>query len=141
MIIVIGAFFVLVVNQKEVEKEYFYPNENEVNENKEKNESEIADKEERESEKEISDSDFIQCLANAGVVIYGTKTCPACASLVNSLGGYELVEPIYVECNEERDRCSFEMQTNYIPEIQIKGELYSGSRNPINIGNAVNCEI
>jgi len=84
---------------------------------------------------------FIQCLADAGVVIYGSRTCPACAQLVESFGGYDKIALIYVECNEEREKCSSEMQTNYVPEIQIQGELYSGPRSPDNIADAVSCNI
>ncbi len=80
-------------------------------------------------------------MAEAGLIIYGSRTCPACASLANSLGGYEKIEPIYVECSEKWEKCSAEMQTRYVPEIQIQGELYEGPRNPTEIGNAVSCEI
>ena len=96
--------------------------------------------EENEKETEITKS-FIECLANAGVVIYGSETCPACASLVNSLGGYEKIESIYVECSQEMERCSSEMQTNYVPEIQIQGKIYTGPRDPGSIAETVSCEI
>jgi len=95
----------------------------------------------QDKEKELTEDDFIQCLADAGVVIYGTKTCSVCISLVDSFGGYKALEPIYVDCGERRDRCGFEMQTNYVPEIQIKGDLYSGSMSLDNIAKAAGCEI
>lgn len=94
-----------------------------------------------ENEKEKTINDFVQCLAQAGIVIYGSKTCPACTSLVNSFGGYEIIKPIYVECSEEGDRCREEMQTNFVPEIQIKGRIYSAPRDPESLGAAVGCEI
>ncbi len=90
---------------------------------------------------EISD-DFIKCLEDAGVVIYGSEWCPACTALVESLGGYQKVDSIYVECTIEEERCSEEMKTEFVPEIQIKGELFeSGVIPPEVIGNKVGCEL
>lgn len=87
-----------------------------------------------ESEETITETEtingLVQCLSDAGMVIYGSRTCPYCNQLVESLGGYETAGLIYVECSQERERCSQEMQTNYVPEIQINGVLYSGSRDP-----------
>lgn len=96
---------------------------------------------EEEPAKQDSEKPLIQCLADAGVVIYGSRTCPACAQLAESFGGYDKIALIYVECSKERERCSSEMQTNYVPEIQIQGKLYNGPRNPDNIAEAVSCKI
>ncbi|MGM0629189.1 MAG: glutaredoxin family protein [Patescibacteria group bacterium] len=84
---------------------------------------------------------LVSCLNSANVVIYGSKTCPYCNQLVQSLGGHDAVEPIYVECSEETERCRDELIGRGVPEIQIEGEMYKGSRDPEDIGNAVNCEI
>ena len=91
--------------------------------------------------KETEPNELVQCLADAGVVIYGSATCPACAQLVASLGGYDAIEPIYVECTKEGQRCQREMQTNYVPEIQIKGALYNGSRAPEALADETGCEL
>ena len=87
---------------------------------------------------------FISCLAENDLVIYGVKTCPACQELVESLGGYDIVDPIYVECSEqgtveEQKQCKENKETNYVPEIQINGELYEGSRDPEALGEEVGC--
>ncbi len=95
---------------------------------------------EKEGEGQAVDS-FVQCLSEAGVMVYGSSTCPACASLVSSFGGYEVIDPIYVECTEERDKCGQEMQTNYVPEIQISGQVYSGQRDLGSLAEATGCEI
>ncbi len=84
---------------------------------------------------------LMDCLKKEGVVIYGSKTCPACAQLVNTFGGYDVIAPIYVECMEDGARCSAEQETGYVPEIQIKGELYKGGRSPEAIANEVGCSI
>lgn len=47
----------------------------------------------------VVEADIISCLDNAGVVIYGSRTCPACASLVETFGGYVAMGSIYVECS------------------------------------------
>lgn len=85
--------------------------------------------------------DLIVCLNDADVVIYGTPTCPYCTKLVDSLGGSNVVEPIYVNCFEEEARCREEMKGRGVPEIQIEGEMYQGSRDPQDIASVVGCEI
>ncbi len=84
--------------------------------------------------------DTIECLKESGVVIYGTATCPACLALVENFGGRAKIDPIYIECNKEEERCMEEMQTNYVPEIQIKGKLYEGPRDLESILKQVNCK-
>jgi len=79
----------------------------------------IAGKEVTETEAE----DFIDCLDEKEVTVYGAEWCPACGDLAESLGGYELVDPIWVECTEEQQKCEEEKQAGYVPEMHIEGEL------------------
>ncbi len=88
----------------------------------------------------FSMEEFVLCLKEEGVIIYGSVTCPFCHQLAQMFGGYDVIDPIYVECSEDHERCMEEMQTNGVPEIQIKGELYQGGRSPEEIGRAVGCE-
>ncbi len=83
---------------------------------------------------------LIKCLEEKGVVIYGGVYCPFCTQLAESLGGYDAIEAIYVECTEEEERCNAEMQTEFVPEIQIRGELYEGEILPEDIAREVGCE-
>ena len=85
--------------------------------------------------------EFNKCLADNGVVIYGTVFCPACNALVENLGGYEKVKPIYVECSEEEERCREETKTIYVPEIQINGEVYEGSRSLEALSQLTGCDL
>ncbi len=89
-------------------------------------------------------TELIDCLAENKVVIYGSKGCPACTQLARSFGGYEAIESIYVECStgtaEERRKCTEEMQSNFVPEIQIEDEVYEGNKDPASLAEAVNCE-
>ncbi|MDD5606679.1 MAG: hypothetical protein PHN37_02345 [Candidatus Pacebacteria bacterium] len=55
--------------------------------------------------KREKNNDFIQCLEQAGVVIYASKTCPACAKLVKDFVRQEIINPIYVDCGEQGKRC------------------------------------
>ncbi len=111
-----------------------------VDDSEEENEEEEAvDQEISDQEKLIIQEQFIQCLKENRVVIFGSVTCPYCAQLVNSLGGYEVVDPIYVECSEDPTRCRDEMQTRGVPEIQVDGVLYQGMRSPAQIGEEVGC--
>ncbi len=93
------------------------------------------------NELEASEDDFIQCFIDQGMVIYGSRTCPACAQLAQELGGYNKMGSLFVECSEESDRCMNEMKTNYVPEIQINGELYQGPRDIESLSRITSCEL
>ncbi len=83
--------------------------------------------------------EFISCLEEAGLVIYGSATCPACAQLADSFGGYEKIDSIYTEYAEEKERHEKEKKTRYVPEIQIKGELYEGRMDLDSLGEITGC--
>ncbi len=84
---------------------------------------------------------LVNCLAENNVVIYSSVTCSASIELVNSFGGYEAIKPIYVECSNQEERCVSEMKTNFVPEIQIDGEVYNGPRGPEILAGITGCEI
>ncbi len=97
-------------------------------------------------QEEEKEEDFIQCLADAGVVIYGSTTCPACSRLEQEYGGYEVIKPIYLDCSgrsseEEEERCRTEMQTTFVPEIQIGGELFEEWGSPETLAEETGCEL
>lgn len=91
-------------------------------------------------EEELDMKALISCLEKEGVVIYGTKWCPACNNLVDEFGGREVISSIYVECTTEEERCEKEKETRFVPEIQIKGEIYAESRKPTDLATEVDCE-
>ena len=104
-------------------------------------ENNVVNEEENNADPENEEmSALVDCLKEKEVVIYGSKTCPACAQLVDGFGGYDIIAPIYVECMEERERCTEEKQTGYVPEIQIKGELYEEGRSPEKLASKTDCE-
>jgi glutaredoxin len=84
---------------------------------------------------------FNECLGENGIVIYGSETCPHCRNLVNLLGGYEIANPVYVECTEQRERCTAELKTKYVPEIQLNGDLYEGGRNIEDLAQVTGCPV
>ena len=85
--------------------------------------------------------EFNECLSSKGVVIYGANTCPACNSLVNTLGGYDAVESVYVECTLQGALCSENKMTRFVPEIHVNGELYSGSRTLQALSSETGCAL
>ncbi len=92
------------------------------------------------SEDELQElSAFNDCLADNGMVIYGSDTCPACRALVSLLGGYDVASSVFVECGKNRERCNEETQTGYVPEIQLNGELYEGGRTLEALGELTGC--
>ncbi len=86
-------------------------------------------------------SEFIQCLADSGMVVYASKTCPACTSLAAQFGGYDFVENLFVFCSDDREACDKNMQTNYVPEIQYNGNLFEGDRSIEAFAKLTNCEL
>ncbi len=147
--IIIAAFFIFgavyLVQNRDKEESYpplvesVFPEEETVIGNDEEIDNEV--KEEPEETSGDSISQLVQCLADAGVVVYGMYTCPACAQFADSFGGYEVIDPIYVECTEEWERCNQEMKTTYVPEIQIKDSLFEGQRTPQGLAEATGCKI
>ncbi len=116
---------------------------------KEKDVGELIKKESEKKEEDINEEvketaekiidDFIQCLKKENVVIYGASWCFYCKELVESFGGYEIIEPIYIECTEKEEKCREEMLGGGYPEIQINEELYRGPRDPEKIAELVGC--
>lgn len=82
---------------------------------------------------------FNDCLAESGMVIYGSKFCSTCNSFIEELGGYEAVTSVYVECTDYPERCNTEMQTEYVPEIQLHGEVYTGQRSLTALADVTDC--
>jgi len=87
--------------------------------------------------------EFNECLSENGMAIYGMEWCPACGQLVETLGGYESAEPVYVECTEpeNQQKCQNEMQGTAVPEIQLNGEMYQGERSLEGFSEATGCEL
>ncbi len=84
--------------------------------------------------------DFINCLDEGGVTIYGAEWCGFCNQLAESFGGYDLVDPIWVECTEEEERCEEEKEEGGVPETQINGEIIMGAV-PEQIAEEAGCEL
>lgn len=84
---------------------------------------------------------FINCLVEKGMVVYASKTCPACVSFADLFGGYDKVDSLFVICNQEPERCGLEMKDRFVPEIQIKGELYNGPRDLNSLAEETGCSL
>lgn len=84
--------------------------------------------------------EFVNCLNDSGFKIYGAKWCGYCQKLVGLLGGYEIVEPIYVECTEQASVCQQEGVSAY-PTIKINGERYQGERSYQAFSQATGCPV
>jgi len=83
---------------------------------------------------------FVTCLSEKDFKIYGANWCGWTKKLVvDTFGGFDIVEPIYVECTEEEEICSQEEVTGF-PTIKLSGELYQGARTFEGISGATCCE-
>ncbi len=96
-----------------------------------------------ENREAVVTDDFIKCLEEEGVVIYGRSTCPVCVELVQEYGGKEAIDPIYVDCDdgEEHDRCDQEIKTGYVPEIHVEGVIFEEWGTPENLARETGCEL
>lgn len=95
---------------------------------------------------EYSDADkeklktFNKCLADKGVTIYGANWCGWTKKLVvETLGGFDIAAPAYVECTENEDLCTQEGVRGY-PTTKINGEVYQGERTIAAIAAETGCE-
>ncbi len=83
---------------------------------------------------------FVTCLSGKDFKIYGANWCGWTKRLVvDTFGGFDIVEPIYIECTEEEEICLQEEVTGY-PTIKLSGELYQGARTFEGISEATGCE-
>lgn len=80
------------------------------------------EREERSAARDL-DAALASCMAGAGLVVYGTETCPACTQFALQFGGYDVVEPIFVECSENPEECEANMVTEFVPEVQFNGQV------------------
>ncbi len=72
--------------------------------------------------------EFVSCLATKDFKIYGANWCGWTKKLVvDTFGGFDIVEPIYIECTEKKDVCASEGVEGY-PTIKVNGETYEGGR-------------
>ena len=82
---------------------------------------------------------FIDCLAEEGVIIYGANWCGWTKKLVvETLGGFDIAAPIYVECTENEELCAQEGIEGY-PTIKINGVLYTGERTFEGLSEVTGC--
>jgi hypothetical protein len=104
----------------------------------------IKQEEKRKLEKQRIE-EFISCLKEAGVVIYGSSVCPACAQLEKEYGGKEVLKPIYLDCSgrgpeQETKECNEKLQTGFVPEIQINGALFDAWGSPQALAQETGCD-
>ena len=83
---------------------------------------------------------FITCLKDANFVIYGANWCGWTKKLVEMLGGFDTIKPIYIECSEEKEVCE-ENGVNGYPTILVQGEQYKGARTFEDFSATTGCEI
>lgn len=89
---------------------------------------------EQQAPKEYSEEDlekikeFITCLEEKGLKIYGANWCGWTKKLVvETLGGFDIAAPIYIECTEDRETCGREGIKGF-PTVKINGQPYQGPR-------------
>lgn len=102
---------------------------------------EVVEQEEVLGSQDAPSDEFIQCLVDSDMVVYASKTCPACTDFANTFGGYDAVENLFVLCGEQQDVCQEKMQTGYVPEIQFEGEVFQGDRSLQALSELTNCEL
>ncbi len=85
-------------------------------------------------------AEFINCLKESEFVIYGANWCGWTKKLVEMLGGWDIVKPIYVECTEEEELCE-EKGIGGFPTILLNGKEYQGARTFEEFAVASGCEV
>jgi len=84
---------------------------------------------------------FVGCLEKKNLKIYGANWCGWTKRLVvQTLGGFDVAKPIYVECTEDKELCSAEGIEGY-PTIKVDGEPYTGGRTFEALSEATGCPV
>lgn len=84
---------------------------------------------------------LIDCLADKGVKIYGANWCEYTKKfVVETIGGFGIAAPIYVECTENEAECSDAGVKGY-PTTKINGRHYNGERTLQGLAQATGCKI
>ena len=106
-----------------------------------KNMKVMAENIEEQVEKKIENKmrNFVECLKEEDLIIYGFEGSSPSDDLMDQFGDYDFLDLIYVECSDEGERCLKEMKNFYVPEVQIKGEIYQGEEKIESLGNATKC--
>jgi hypothetical protein len=92
-----------------------------------------------EEEIESETKKIAECLEEEDLVIYIFKGSSDCDYIINQFGDYDFLDAIYVECSDQVERCLSEMKDPYVPEVQIKGEVYQGVNTIYYISKAAGC--
>lgn len=104
------------------------------------NQEPVQEQEPLSSAEETKMTDFVQCLAQANVVIYASKTCPACADLMAKFGGYDVAAPIVIECGDNPELCD-QKNITAVPTIFINDQQYSGNRSLESFAQETGCNL
>lgn len=84
--------------------------------------------------------EFVSCLSEHEMLVYGADWCGYTNQLVDLFGGFEMIDPIYVECTQEEALCQ-EAQIAGYPTIRFSGEDYSGPRTLENFAETTGCQL
>ena len=142
LIFILSTLFLVACVYEEVDydnnlnQDDFENYEEDVNEEIDKIDEEIID----EPQQKLSLKEFNDCLADNGMIIYGANWCGICISLIQTLGGYDKVENVYIECTENQQLCQSEGITGY-PTIKINDEPYRGQRSLQSFSEATGCQL
>ncbi len=91
------------------------------------------------TDEEISEViSFNKCLASKGIIVYGANWCGYTKNLVQSLGGFDLIEPIYVECTQEEELCNKNKITGY-PTVTLNGVVINPDRSFEGFAKVTDC--
>ncbi|MFA5484752.1 MAG: hypothetical protein WC260_00660 [Candidatus Pacearchaeota archaeon] len=65
---------------------------------------------------------FVNCLSSKGLKIYGLSNQEYTIYLAGIFGGFEIIEPIYIDCSENRITCLNE-NIMYYPSVKVKNNF------------------
>lgn len=81
---------------------------------------------------------FTQCLAQKDFIVYGANWCGYTKQVVTLFGGFDVIDPVYVECTEDQELCAQEGIQGY-PTIRVGGQAYQGQRTFEGFAQATGC--
>jgi len=81
---------------------------------------------------------FAQCLADSGLVMYGTEWCPHCQNQKEMFGkSFKFVN--YIDCDKNRETCLIKGIQGY-PTWKINDESYTGTQQLETLSEITGCK-
>jgi hypothetical protein len=83
---------------------------------------------------------FLSCLADSGLLLFGSAQSQATLTQMQLLGGPIYLDAIYVNCDGENTQACIDSGVTEVPAIAFDGQLYPGVRQVDELSSLTGCQ-